>query len=523
MARVDLPDAPADPRLARLWAGATLLQIAALVFFSSLFVFAIDGQRVWAVSDDIYISSCYARNLAHGAGAVWYPGAPPVEGFSNPLWTLVLALVHALPFFREEQLGLYVLLLQIALLASASWLAFGILRRLLALAGGSLEPAPLRLCALGVLSLGWTSLAFWQADGFEVGLVLLLALFALRLALGGAPTSRRALCIGLLCAACFWTRMDGVLVCLPALLTLLVDRRWAREHLGFCAVGFALPAGALFLLRYAYFGEWLPNTYYLKLSGWPLADRLARGVRSNAALFPALALAWGSCALPRVRLALGAARRPALALLATATLLVAYSCHNGGDSWNLRLGYDRFSAPGAWLLGLLLALAVLRLGATRRERIATALVSGVIALSPLLLDPSLLYTARLCSGTFERSERMLVEYGRAFESCSRPGAKIALGAAGAIVYISHRGAYDFLGKCDPWVARQPINHPEATSGHNKRYVEAIFERYTPEFSRAAPPAPFSADYREYLSGAQHIWVRHDSTNAIPDRLKPVSN
>ena len=52
-----------------------------LLFFASFFVFRIDGDLVFGVSDDIYISACYARNLAAGHGAVWYPGAAPVEGF----------------------------------------------------------------------------------------------------------------------------------------------------------------------------------------------------------------------------------------------------------------------------------------------------------------------------------------------------------------------------------------------------------------------------------------------------------
>ena len=74
-------------------------------------MFRVDGELVFAVSDDIYISACYARNLAAGHGAVWYPGAAPVEGFSNPLWTALLALVHLVPFFRETDLGLYVMTL----------------------------------------------------------------------------------------------------------------------------------------------------------------------------------------------------------------------------------------------------------------------------------------------------------------------------------------------------------------------------------------------------------------------------
>ena len=43
--------------------------------------------------DDAYISFRYARHLAEGAGLRFNPGeSPPVEGYSNFLWTLWLAL-----------------------------------------------------------------------------------------------------------------------------------------------------------------------------------------------------------------------------------------------------------------------------------------------------------------------------------------------------------------------------------------------------------------------------------------------
>jgi len=57
-----------------------------------LFLFA---SRFWFVGDDAYISFRYARNWAQGNGLRYNPGVtPPVEGFSNFLWTASLAATH---------------------------------------------------------------------------------------------------------------------------------------------------------------------------------------------------------------------------------------------------------------------------------------------------------------------------------------------------------------------------------------------------------------------------------------------
>lgn len=508
-----------DPRLRRTWALIALLLFGLLGFLASLLVFRIDGGLVFGVSDDIYISACYARNLAAGNGAVWFPGAQPVEGFSNPLWTALLALVHATPFFRESDLGLYVLGFQFLVLAGCLAAAWAVLRRLLALASGTPESSAVRMAGFLLVMLAWSSLVFWMSQGFEIGLVLFLALIAFGLALAPRPGTRSALAIGALAGLCLWTRMDGPLVCAGAFLLLLGGSGGLRR-VGLATVVLLGFAAVLFAARRAVFGEWLPNTYWLKLSGWPLGERIAAGLERNLPILPALAGAWVALLIPGVRRALAGAARPATALLATATLGVAYSVHNGGDSWTLRLGFDRFSAPGAALLAIALALMALRVGSTPARRAASVTAMIAIALSPALLDPSLPYFVKLARGKFIATEKTYVGYGRALESCSLPGARILTGAAGAIVYFSHRDGSDFLGKCDPWVSRQRVNRPDLTSGHNKRYAPEVFRRDRPEFSREAPPPDLAEQYEERSMAGHRVWVRRDGAHVLWERLQP---
>ena len=53
----------------------------------------IGGSRYFVLPDDGMISMRFARNLASGLGLVWNKGER-VQGFTNPAWTLIMALVH---------------------------------------------------------------------------------------------------------------------------------------------------------------------------------------------------------------------------------------------------------------------------------------------------------------------------------------------------------------------------------------------------------------------------------------------
>src|ERR1043165_1516945 len=76
-------------------AGAPVLAAVALALvFIWRTAFTIHGETYFSLFDDAMISMRYGRNLAEGHGLVWNPGQPPVEGYSNLLWTLWMALLH---------------------------------------------------------------------------------------------------------------------------------------------------------------------------------------------------------------------------------------------------------------------------------------------------------------------------------------------------------------------------------------------------------------------------------------------
>jgi arabinofuranosyltransferase len=94
--------------------------VAGYVLWGCAFIyrssFVINGVRYFTLFDDEMISMRYARNFAHGFGLVYNPGGERVEGFTNPLWVLYMAVLHLLPV-APEKMSLLVQLTGLALLA----------------------------------------------------------------------------------------------------------------------------------------------------------------------------------------------------------------------------------------------------------------------------------------------------------------------------------------------------------------------------------------------------------------------
>ena len=238
----------------------------------------------WFLNDDAFISFRYVRNLLNGHGLVFNAGER-VEGYSNFLWIMELAAVWGALGIRPEH--------------AAPWLSVLFTAGTLALMLWWIARLPgLRMrglvawCALALVCSSAT-FAVWTSGGgletrqftfFVVAAVVCLSLYrnrrwgllAASLSLAIASLTRPE---GPLIAACCFAWFGALQ--LPAALNAL---RRAAEPQGvsvkdaiaatvrridwrgaLCLIApFALIVGAHFLFRYAYYGEWLPNTYYAK-------------------------------------------------------------------------------------------------------------------------------------------------------------------------------------------------------------------------------------------------------------------
>ena len=439
--------------------------------------FVIDGERYFTLFDDAMISMTYARTLARGYGLVWYPGAPRVEGFTNPLWTLVMALFHLLPV-PASKMSLLVQLLAALLLVANLFLV----RRVAELIVPGSSFAGLGAVALTAFYL---PLNTWALQGMEVSLLTPLITAAAYLALRVLRDRASPRWLYLLLGATTFVRPDMAIPCLAfASYLALADRRRWRTHL---LVGLGVPAlylAAQTLLRLWYYGSPLPNTYYLKMTGFPVLLRVARGLR--VAMDFAWPIGWLIAIAGLGALALR--REGQLPLLMWIFLgQVAYSVYVGGDAWEWWGGANRYIVIAMPLLFLAFTCVVARIGAALTARLGTG---GIPYAQWGLIVMAFLSMSSFSSPTWGRQttpewlllepplhtidNRNTVATGRLIKEITTAQARVAVVWAGAIPYFSERPCVDLLGKSDARIAHLPMRlspNPSRTSefypGHLK--------------------------------------------------------
>jgi hypothetical protein len=493
--------------------GPAIASLAFSFVFIARTAFIVNGHVYFTLFDDAMISMRYARNLAGGHGLIWNPGQAPVEGYTNFLWTLWMALLHLLGA-PESKISLLIMLSGVVILIAN----LSIVR----LVAARIAPdAPLVASIAVWLTALYYPLIYWTLRGMEVGLVTLTTSASVLLALRLRDRFRDGELIALaaLMALGILTRPDVVIPCVLiagfVFLTARPERRGSVALvLGAAVVGtLAIHTG----FRLYYYGAAFPNTYYLKVGGAALDARLSRGLRGLlgfGVLHLLVPLVLSTSYL------IGAYRagraHPGAHLLAAIFLAVCgYSAYVGGDAWDTMLYANRYITPAmpgllivtalgisvlagehassrrtavlglAALFVIVTALTVVApaatqgLSATRgdeRLRIARA----VFTFMPVLVLPfprirsafvAVLTLATLVTvngfaaalwvthnAFYVDDDAWATRYGLALRAATADEASIAVTWAGAIPYFSHRPTIDLLGKSDRVIAagaRQP--------------------------------------------------------------------
>lgn len=532
-----------------LYAAAFIWTTSAVVEQSS---YVPETRRYFVLFDDMMISMRYAKNLANGDGLVWNPGGPRVEGFTNPLWVGYMALWHLVGIPTPT--------------ISAAIQVSGALFMALTLAVVWRIAARLSVNRwAGVIAVLFTAfylpLNTWSLQGTEVSILTLLTALAVLCTLRALEARRFSTAAYVLLGIGTLVRVD-MAVTLGALASFLFLAD--REHRGRHALAAPLILGAFlapqFAFRRWYYGEWLPNTYYLKMEGYPALDRIRHGLEIAARFFTRVGvLPFGVFVFRRGREVL----LPAWVFAGQ----MLYNVYVGGDAWEHYGGANRYVSIAMPLLFVLLALTLttvyewlvalaggddtrtVEMGGFGNPPLQDEPQRDARTVSPRgalwgvgILAAALFLTVNYTYGTgaweelfllkpslYAGENRAKVEQALLLDALTTEDATVALAGAGIVPYFTDRPYIDLLGKTDPVIAHLPMDRaiiPELKPGHMKwDYAYSIGE-LQPDvvlelWVQPQDAGPYlDADYHAiwFPPKNANVWMRKESPRVLWDRI-----
>ncbi|HUT99715.1 MAG TPA: hypothetical protein VM054_11665 [bacterium] len=438
---------------------AKWLLVAALAFSAASAVwFAVEFD--WLSLDDVYITLRYARNWDDGLGPVYNPGER-VEGYTNFAWMALLAGLMKLgvpgPLAAKALAELCIL--------GAIIFAWLLGRRL---GGRDSWAGPATAWALALSS----SFTFWGLAGaMEVAPLALTLTAGFYLLLGGENAdakrrNREIIGAGLLFGLSGLLRPEGNLFTLLGVLYVWPGREGRLKRLLIYLLPTAILVGGHEVFRLAYYGDWLPNTFYAKTG---LNGRLLlRGLGfMGGFILSHLPLFLLAAALPWRRLG-----RRLAPMLAAVGLYFIYLVLIGGDwmAWRLLV-------PVLPILAVTAGLGLDRLRGLNlplRKAALPVLVAASVG-GLCLLSASRGEYAHI--GEYRFHETLHFHTGHWLAGVSDPDDTIAVSSAGIIPWLTGLRAIDTLGLNDRHIAREGIDlGGRATPGHERYDNDYLLDR-----------------------------------------------
>jgi hypothetical protein len=459
--------------------------------------------------DDGYISLQYAKNWSSGHGLTFNPGER-VEGYTNFLWVALLAPLWPLSGHDPVLMTNAATWLALALAVLGLFLVALLARRAF---DRALLPAVL---ALLLVAFDDAYLSYPVVFGLENQLLVVLVLAGLWLVV--YRPRHWELALGLSFALVGMTRPDGLLWVGAFFSVYGLPLLWAREadaesanfrSLARVGVSFAALFASYFVCRLWYFGDALPNTFYLKVGS--TLGGLHRGLdylwsyvtqRSGVPL-----IAFGAVLFTRAAWARW--------ILAHTVLHAAYIVYIGGDFYSGHR-FLMVLTPGlALLAGAVLqrGLAIVRgrpfeqLGSVAALLACLGVRWGTLRNGPFTVD---LFTAGIVADNN-------VKYMQWLKRVARPNSSMVVGDIGATGFFADVRVLDVFGVVDRAVAHQHIpTFGTGMAGHEKRMSREEQLAGRPSYikwgyvddSRPPPGYYIFNDFPLELH-VEGVWVRED--------------
>ena len=399
----------------------------------------IDGVRFYWLDDDQMISMRYARNLVEGHGLCWNPGER-VEGYTNLLWTLVMAVVHTTGI-SDAKASLVMRGVALLLMIGVLVLARQLLRRL-----GIRSVTVLAVALLCIVTC--MDVVYWATSGFETSLLTFLQLLFLVRVLG--PGKDDLVAFGAL-ALIPVVRADALHIWAGnVVLVLLLSKHRRTTYLLLGAT--LLPWLAQLGFRLAYYEEWFPNTYYLKVVGLANKHRLGLLYDRNFLVRYAVPI----CLAVGTGIAKLETDKKIAALFTSLIPTLAYCVLTGGDNF----GPFRFFAhvlPVLFVFAAAGARRVPRSVAGRRVWLAVLIVSCVPFVDPV---------KAIAPPNHNGDPYQQITVAALLTKNASPESTVAVVPAGIVPYFTRLHALDIMGVNDKHLARLPYRR-HSFIGHGK--------------------------------------------------------
>jgi hypothetical protein len=438
--------------------GACLIIGFLFLIWSAVFIYqtsfiAVDGHRYFCLFDDAMVSMRYGWNLSHGFGLVWNPGER-VEGYTNPLLVMLMA-VTTLVLSRSNAV-FAIQILGILWPLSTAWVCSHIARRLAQWSGYDMNVQATSQVLTFLCVVFYYPFDYWSLMGMETGLLSFLLCFGVLnvLKYTNDQTKKSVVNAALLFGLAFLTRNDSIVVPLISGVYLALFFRNRILITGFLIYLMFILAQESF--RWFYYGDLLPNTYYLRLAGMPLFVRLRNGTVYFYYFLQQTYLIW---MVAMVGLLFTGARRSRLYLFAIACGIALYQIYAGGDPWP----YWRILTPAMLIIFVLYVLTVCESALALRRRLGQDSSLWIYQTCAALI---VCFTLLWSNWAFFLETTFLVNPYQALSNARNVNTAILLNQvlddnasigvfwAGSIPYYTGKKAIDFLGKSDKRLSRR---------------------------------------------------------------------
>jgi hypothetical protein len=456
-------------------------------------------QRYFTLWDDAMISMQYARNLVLGNGLVWVAGEEPVQGFTNLGVTLLMAVLHLMPVPRFAVPLLFQLLNLVCLIAILLYVY-----RLTELLFESRWPA----YAAAAVSALYGPLNIWSLQGSDSGVLALISLVALvDLVRARMAASRPPLRMYGVLAAGVVVRQDyslvaGLLIAYEFVAAGGGGFRGRCQRIAPGVIFLAATWAVLLLFSQWYYGDPLPNTYYLKATGNPRDLMLRSGLSQLFGVFAGRGLVPLLLAAVYAALLVRSDRRDLLGLLlAIVGTLHAYYVWVGGD-WVV-IHTSRYLVPamplfiallcgGAWWVSRALS------GRGLSPALGAAVFGAQVAALAFCLNPPGSideWHLRSVEPMYRDKNQNNLHFGLSVCRYTTEETTVGVFWAGLPPYVCDRRYVDLLGRADRHIAKVRVTEFQGP-GHAKWDWDYILnERKLDLLSSLTPELQPREDFR----------------------------